>query len=118
MTIDQDLQNDIQNFASEGTEQKIGNIGPFTLKSGGKALTEQQLKAVVRGSHVQNIVDDMTKDVNETFISQLNTILIEERGKIAKLIQDVGDDESGLIKEINDIKSLLEPLPMDSPVFL
>jgi hypothetical protein len=30
----------------------------------------------------------------------------------------VGDETRGLVKEINDIKSLLEPPPMDSPELL
>jgi hypothetical protein len=41
MQTDQNLQNNIQHFASEGDEQKVGKIGPFTLKSEGKDFMEQ-----------------------------------------------------------------------------
>lgn len=37
-------------------------------------------------------------------IDELNAILIEERGKITRLIHDVGNDDSGLIRRLNDLE--------------
>ncbi len=59
----------------------------------------------------------MTDSINSNVIDTLNTVLEAERTKVITLISKVGDETEGLIKEINDLKSSLEPPPMDAPEF-
>jgi hypothetical protein len=57
-------------------------------------------------------------DNNSKSIDQLSNAIAEEKSRLDELIVKVDANYEGLVKEINDIKSLLEPPPMDSPELL
>lgn len=110
MRTDKSLQNNVQGFATENNEQKVNTIGPFKLKSQGKDFTEQQLAKTIVGAHAQNAIDEMVDSINQNLISKLNTILTDEERKVTKLIQDVGNQESGLVKDLSDLKQALDDI--------
>ncbi|OJH31099.1 hypothetical protein [Wolbachia endosymbiont of Armadillidium vulgare] len=117
MRTDKSLQNNVQGFATENNEQKVNIIGPFKLKSQGKNFTEQQLTRAIVGAHVQNVINEMVDSINQNLIDKLNTILTDEEKKVAKLIEDVGDQKSGLVKDLSDLKQAFENIapPLAAP---
>ncbi|WP_264336474.1 MULTISPECIES: hypothetical protein [unclassified Wolbachia] len=120
MTIDNSVQNSTQNLAginSEGSKPIMSKIDPIKFTASGTPYTADQLKRPAPFSHVQNIIGKVTDNMNN-MIDILNTTLKAEQTKVITLIGTVGDENSGLIKTINDLKSELEPPPMDAPEFI
>ncbi|WP_264377575.1 MULTISPECIES: hypothetical protein [unclassified Wolbachia] len=120
MTTDNSVQNSAQNLARAGNgEDKpiISKIEPIIFMATGDPYTDDQLKKFAPFSHVQNIIGKVTNNMNN-IIDILNTTLKAEQTKVITLIGTVGDENSGLIKTINDLKSELEPPPMDTPEFI
>ncbi|MBA8758524.1 hypothetical protein HCR18_05850 [Wolbachia pipientis] len=120
MTTNNSIQNSAQNLArAVNREEKpiINKIESIIFTAKGTSYAESQLKQLAPFSHVQNIVGKVTDSINSNVIDTLNTVLEAERTKVITLISKVGDETGGLIKEINDLKSSLEPPPMDAPEF-
>jgi len=120
MTIDNSVQNSTQNLTginSEGSKPIISKIDPIKFTASGTPYTADQLKRPAPFSHVQNIIEKVTNSING-MIDKLNTTLKGEQTKVTSLMDTVGDENSGLIKTINDLKSELEPPPMDAPEFI
>lgn len=120
MTIDNSVQNSTQNLAginSEGSKLIMSKIDPIKFTASGTPYTEDQLKRPAPFSHVQNIIGKVTDNMNN-MIDILNTTLKAEQTKVTTLVNTVGDEHDGLIKTINDLKSELEPPPMDAPTLM
>ncbi|BET30203.1 MAG: hypothetical protein ABS251_02170 [Wolbachia endosymbiont of Ephestia elutella] len=116
MTIDDSVQNLARANNGEG-ESIISKIEPIKFTASGKPYTDDQLKRAAPFTHVQNIIGKVTDSMNNV-IDILNTILKTEQAKVTVLISQVGDENEGLIREINDLKSSLEPPPMDASEFM
>ncbi|MDR3132236.1 MAG: hypothetical protein LBU02_04050 [Rickettsiales bacterium] len=119
MTTDNSIQNSVQDLAKPDEDKLIiSKIEPIIFQAGGKPYTQLELNKAAPFLHVQKIVGKVVDSVNSNVIDTLNTTLKAEQAKVTKLVSTIGSETAGLIKEINDIRSLLEPPPMDSPEFL
>ena len=58
-------------------------------------------------------MDKLIAEVNTKLVTTLNSVLTEEQGKVEQLTTSVGDDNSGLIKSLNDLRTKVQTLEED-----
>lgn len=114
MTKNNNAQDIVRTDSGE-SRSIISKIEPIIFTSKGTSYTAHQLKQPAPFSHVQNLVGKVTDSINSNVIDILNSTLEAERAKVTSLTSKIGNETEGLIKEINDLKSSLEPPPMDAP---
>ncbi|MFV1011208.1 hypothetical protein JR053_02890 [Wolbachia endosymbiont of Nasonia vitripennis] len=114
MQTDQNLRNNMPDFKLEDKTQELAQLQTFKLKSGKENFSKKQLEGPVRGLHVEKIIDDLKEAINTNIINNLNTIIKDEYKQIKALNKTVGNENSGLVKSLNDLRTDLT-LPPASP---
>ncbi|WP_374699604.1 hypothetical protein [Wolbachia endosymbiont (group A) of Limnophora tigrina] len=87
-------------------EPKI--ISKVTLAKPINYETSKGTKATVGYTH--NVIDKLIESMNDGLVVQVNTNLHGEQEKVKKLIEDVGNVDSGLVQSLNNLQTRVKEL--------
>ncbi|WP_353287131.1 hypothetical protein [Wolbachia endosymbiont (group B) of Gerris lacustris] len=99
-------------MSNENTEERESNsriINDIEVKIKPKSFESNKEKNVSVG-YVHKILDKLVKDLNDTFVSKLNTVLKDDQENIDLLFNDINRVENLIEDNRDDIKFLRENL--------
>lgn len=87
-------------------EPKI--ISKVTLAKPTNYETNKDKNAKV--SYTHSVIDKLIESMNDGLVVQVNTNLHGEQEKVNKLIEDVGNVDSGLVQSLNNLQTRVKEL--------